>query len=93
MLEYLCERAGGYEWHGTCRDGDGTNGHSALLWDPSRLTLRSGETRWLSPGIPGRSTIGWDAMYQRVFTRALFVTTLAICSCLHIAMRRPFLTD
>ena len=70
MLDSLCGRLG-YQWHGLCRSGTGEDEHSALVWDPARLRLLRGETRWLSPA-PTECSIGWDAMFPRIFTRGLF---------------------
>lgn len=70
MLDSLCGRLG-YQWFGECRDGTGEDEHSALLWDPVRLRLLQGETRWLSP-TPEEVSVGWDAQYPRIYTRGLF---------------------
>ena len=70
MIEYLVEQTG-YEWHGQCRSGDHSDEHSALLWDPARLRLLQGETRWLAPR-PESAGIGWDAAFNRIYTRGLF---------------------
>lgn len=70
MLDSLCGRLG-YQWHGLCRSGTGEDEHSALVWDPARLRLLRGETRWLSPAST-ECSIGWDAMFPRIFTRGLF---------------------
>ena len=70
MIEYLVEQTG-YEWHGQCRSGDHSDEHSALLWDPARLRLLRGETRWLAPR-PESAGIGWDAAFNRIYTRGLF---------------------
>ena len=44
-------------------------------WTPTRLSLRCGKTRWLSPGTT--PTIGWDAQFPRIFTRGVFELTEA----------------
>ena len=70
MLDSLCGRLG-YQWYGKCRSGTGEDEHSALVWDPARVRLLRGETRWLS-STPDVQSIGWDAQYPRIYTRGLF---------------------
>lgn len=71
QVTFLAEALGWKRFGAGRDDGRAAGEHSAILYDPRRLTRLAGGTFWLSetPEQPGR---GWDAACPRIATWARF---------------------
>lgn len=71
-MAYLKENLSEYASVGTGREENGQGESSAIFYKKSVFDLKSAETFWLSE-TPDAVSLGWDAAYKRVCTRASLI--------------------
>jgi endonuclease/exonuclease/phosphatase family metal-dependent hydrolase len=73
MTDDLQQRLRGFRWIGVgTSDGRDAGVANPIFWRDSRLELLRWETRWLAPTPEVAGSIGWDGMYPRAVTAAVF---------------------
>jgi endonuclease/exonuclease/phosphatase family metal-dependent hydrolase len=76
QYDYVRDRLRGYEFVGVGRrDGAGNGEHVPVGYDASRLAVADHDTFWLSPSPEEAGSVGWDAAYPRIVTRAVLRVT------------------
>jgi endonuclease/exonuclease/phosphatase family metal-dependent hydrolase len=73
MTDDLQHRLRGFRWIGVgTSDGREAGVANPIFWRDSRLELLSWETRWLSPTPEVPGSVGWESMFPRAVTAAIF---------------------
>eukprot|EP00471_Norrisiella_sphaerica_P001365 CAMPEP_0184491708 /NCGR_PEP_ID=MMETSP0113_2-20130426/21179_1 /TAXON_ID=91329 /ORGANISM="Norrisiella sphaerica, Strain BC52" /LENGTH=394 /DNA_ID=CAMNT_0026876189 /DNA_START=707 /DNA_END=1891 /DNA_ORIENTATION=- len=63
-----------FDYEGCCRLGGQEDEYCAIFYKKDRFQLVEGDTLWLSENPEEAGSIGWDAMYPRIATWAVFKT-------------------
>eukprot|EP00466_Bigelowiella_natans_P007921 jgi/Bigna1/144841/aug1.92_g19549 len=61
-----------YDYEGCCRLGGEEDEYCAIFYKPQMFQVVEGDTIWLSQNPQKAGSIGWDAMYPRIATWAVF---------------------